>query len=328
MSGPVIAITMGDAAGIGPEVTVKTLQDADVYDRCCPFSVADPDVLAETIAMLGLPMTVREITSLAEAEFRPSVLDVLRPPLLDPLAVERGKVSPAAGRGSALCIQEAFRLAEDGQVQGVVSAPMNKEAFHLAGYHYMDEMEYMADLTGSRGAYSLGVMDRVWTVRVAEHVAFRAIADLITRAKVLWYIEQLQATLLKIGREAPRIAVAALNVHGGEGGLFGREEIEQIAPGIADARAKGIDASGPLPADSVFARALAGEFDGVVGMYHDQVNIARKLLPTGERATIFMGLPVPCGTTAHGSAFDIAGRGIADPSGLRSALLRTVLLAS
>ncbi len=323
----VVAIAMGDAAGIGPEITVKMLQDPEVYTWCRPFSIADPAVMASAISLLGVTMTVRSIATLAEAEFRPGTLDVLSPPELGAVAVARGVVSPVAGRGAALCLQEAMRLALAGEIHGVVTAPMNKEAFHRAGYDYMDEMEYMAAITASTGAYSLGVMDRVWTVRVAEHVPFRAIPDLITRASVLWFIQQLRTTLIKIGRPAPRLAVAALNVHGGEGGLFGREEIDEIAPAVADARAQGIDVTGPLPADSVFARALAGEFDGVVGMYHDQVNIVRKLQPMGERATIFMGLPVPCGTTAHGSAFDIAGRGIADPSGLRYALLRTVQLA-
>ncbi|NLD74634.1 MAG: hypothetical protein GX649_18195 [Chloroflexi bacterium] len=327
MNRPIIAITMGDAAGVGPEVTIKTLQDETLYERCRPLCIADSGVMASTIAMLGYKVGVREIASLDDAEFRPGLLDVLRPPELEPLQVERGRVSAALGRASALCIQEAFRLASAGKVQGVTSAPMNKEAFHLAGYDYPDEMEYMADLTGCQGAYSLGVMDRVWTVRIAEHVAFREIADLITRESVLWYIEQLDGILKRIGRPHPHLAVAALNVHAGEGGIYGREEIDHIRPGIEDARARGIDAVGPVPADSVFVRALAGEFDGVVGMYHDQVNIPRKLQPMGERATIFMGLPVPCGTTAHGTAFDIAGQGIADPSGFRAALVRTIDLA-
>lgn len=327
MNRPTIAITMGDAGGVGPEVTVKTLQDATLYDRCRPLLIGDPQVYRDTVELLGLGTGVHEVGSLREAVFSPRALDVLRPPDLGRLNVRRGVVDAAMGRASALCIAEAYRLAQEGAVRGVVSAPMNKEAFHLAGYNYMDEMEYMADLTGSTGAYSLGVMDRVWAVRVAEHVAFRDIADLVTRESVLWYTQQLHAVLLKIGRESPHIAVAALNVHAGEGGIYGREEIDHIAPAVADARAQGIDAVGPVPADSVFVRALGGEFDGVVGMYHDQVNIARKLQPMGERATIFMGLPVPCGTTAHGTAFDIAGRGIADPSGFRAALERTIMLA-
>jgi len=324
---PVIAITMGDAAGIAPEVTVKTLQDVAVYERCRPFLIGDPQVYRDTISLLGLSVAVREIASIDEAEFSPRTLEVLQPAELEPLDVTPGVVDPACGRASALCIALAYRLAQAGAIQGVTSAPMNKEAFHRAGYDYMDEMEYMADLTGSPGAYSLGVMDRVWTVRVAEHVAFRDIPDLITRENVRWFIEQLHDTLLTIGRDEPHIAVAALNVHGGEGGLFGREEIDHIAPAIADAQSKGMNAVGPVPADSVFARALAGEFDGVVGMYHDQVNIARKLLPMAQRATVFVGLPVPCGTTAHGTAFDIAGQGIADPSGMRAALDCTVMLA-
>jgi len=328
MQRPIIAVAMGDAAGIGPEVTIKMLQDPQVYALCRPFSIADPNVMADAITLVGAPLAVRVVTAPEDAEFRPGTLDVLAPPDLGTIDAPRGVVSAEGGRGAALCIAEAMRLALGGGIQGLVTAPMNKQAFHRAGYDYPDEMEFMADLTGCSHAYSLGVMDRVWTVRVAEHVAFRDIPDLITGERVLWFIEQLQATLLKVGRPSPRIAVAALNVHGGEGGLFGREEINAIAPAIADARAAGLDVAGPVPADSVFVRALAGEFDGVVGMYHDQVNIARKLQPMGERATIFMGLPVPCGTTAHGSAFDIAGRGVADPSGLLCALRITAQLAA
>ncbi len=286
------------------------------------------EVMADAITLLGAPLAVRAVSAPEEAAFRPGTLDVLAPPDLGTIDAPRGVVSAQGGRGAALCIAEGMRLALGGEIQGLVTAPMNKQAYHRAGYDYADEMEFMADLTGCPHAYSLGVMDRVWTVRVAEHVAFRDIPDLITRERVLWFIEQLQATLLKVGRHSPRIVVAALNVHGGEGGLFGREEIDAIAPAIADARAAGLDVTGPVPADSVFVRALAGEFDGVVGMYHDQVNIARKLQPMGERATIFMGLPVPCGTTAHGSAFDIAGRGVADPSGLLCALRITAQLAA
>ena len=327
MDKPVIAITMGDAAGIGPEVIVKTLQDKPLYERCRPFCVADPGVMAQAVALLELPVGIRRVGSLEEAAYRPGQIDVLRPPDLEPLQVEHGRLSAAAGRAAALCMQEAMRLAKAGQVQGVTTAPMNKEAFHLAGYQYPDEMEYMADITGSPKPYSLGVMGRVWTVRVAEHIAFRQIPDLITRESVLWFTEQLDSVLKRIGRPTPRLAVAALNVHAGEGGIYGREEIDHIRPAIEDARARGIDAVGPVPADSVFVRALAGEFDGVVGMYHDQVNIPRKLQPMGERATMLMGLPVPCGTTAHGTAFDIAGQGIADSSGMHAALVRTIDLA-
>ncbi|HHX64076.1 MAG TPA: 4-hydroxythreonine-4-phosphate dehydrogenase, partial [Chloroflexi bacterium] len=177
-------------------------------------------------------------------------------------------------------------------------------------------------------AFILGIMRGVWVTAVAEHVPFRAIADLITTASVLRYIDGLYDVMRRAGYEAPRIAVAALNAHGGEGGALGMEEITEIGPAVESACAKGIDVTGPVPADTVFGRALGGEFDGVVAMYHDQANIARKLQPMAERVTLFEGLPVPCSTTAHGVAYDIAGQGIADEGGMQAALEHVVQLAT
>jgi len=188
MQRPIIAIAMGDAAGIGPEITIKMLQDPQVYALCRPFSIADPEVMADAITLLGAPLAVRAVSAPEEAAFRPGTLDVLAPPDLGTIYAPRGVVSAQGGRGAALCIAEAMRLALGGEIQGLVTAPMNKQAFHRAGYDYADEMEFMADLTGCPHAYSLGVMDRVWAVRVAEHVAFRDIPGLITRERVLWFI--------------------------------------------------------------------------------------------------------------------------------------------
>jgi 4-hydroxythreonine-4-phosphate dehydrogenase len=202
----------------------------------------------------------------------------------------------------------------------VVSAPLNKEAFHLAGYDYADELAFLADQTGSVKCYMMGVVRGVWTVALAEHVSFREIADMVRRADILWHIQAMDQTLKRSGIAAPRLAVAALNVHAGEGGLFGREEIDEIAPAIRDARDVGVNVQGPVPADMVFVRAFEGEYDGIVCMYHDQANIARKLQPKSAGATLFMGLAAVCGTTAHGTAFDKAGLGIADPGSLAAAL--------
>jgi 4-hydroxythreonine-4-phosphate dehydrogenase len=327
MNKPIIAITMGDAAGIGPELVVKALSQAASYESCCPFVVGDPEVLSAIVQVVGAPVQVRAIESLSEASFSPPAVDVLRPEGLRIEEVPWGKVDPAMGKAAALCLAKAFELAMAGQVQGVVSAPLSKEAFHLAGYHYRDELAYLSDLTGSPGAFTMGVMDWLWTAAVTEHVPFRDIASLVKKEQVLRRIGDMHTALAKTGLVAPRVAVAALNPHGGEGGLLGREELDEIAPAIEEANQRDINARGPLPADTVFVRALAGEFDGVVCMYHDQANIARKLQPRGTGATIFMGLPVICATTAHGTAFDKAGQGIADPSSLQKAVEYVVVLA-
>jgi 4-hydroxythreonine-4-phosphate dehydrogenase len=332
MGKPVVAIAMGDPAGIGPELIAKVLSTGSVWESCSPFVVGDIKVMQDIGQVLGTDLRFRAVESLAKARFSPSEVDVLRP---EGLRVDRvcwGELDSAMGRAAALCLQKAFELAVAGEVQGVVSAPLNKEAFHLAGYQHRDDLSYLADLTGSREPFILGVISGpagpVFTITVTEHVAFREIVDLINKDRVLWCIRKMDDVLRRVRPAQPRIAVAALNVHAGEGGLFGREEIDEIEPAIQEAREQGIDAEGPVPADMVFVRALAGDFDGVVCMYHDQATIARKLQPKDKGATLFMGLPVPCGTTAHGTAFDIAGKGIADPGSLQAALRYTVNLAS
>ncbi len=326
---PLIALTMGDPAGIGPELLVHVLSEREAYDLCRPVVIGDLEVMSRARDVVGAQLTFHCCHSLSEARFDIGEVDLLSPANLKAGGAAWGVLDPASGEAAASCLREAYKLARAGRVAGVVSAPLNKEAFHLAGYDYRDELAYLADLTGSRGTYMMGVMaDRVWTVSITEHIPFREIADAVTRPRVGWYVVEMNDVLRRAGIAAPRVAVAALNVHGGEGGLFGREEIDEIEPAIEDARARGVDAYGPVPADTVFARALEGEFDGVVCMYHDQANIARKLQPMDSRSTLFMGLPVPCGTTTHGTAFDKAGRGISDPGSLRSALRYTVRLAA
>lgn len=326
MSKPVIAITMGDAAGIGPELVVKLLSGQIASDICSPVVIGDAAVMEDNVRRLGLNLQFRPIESVSEAAFDPAVVDLICPEGVAVGRIPWGQVDAGMGRAAALCLAHAYRLAMNGVVQGVVSAPLNKQAFHMAGYHYLDEAAFLADLTKSENVYILGITDAFWAVMVTEHVAFSDIPRLITHERVLQHTEALHDCLVRAGHARPAIAVAALNVHGGEGGLFGREEIEQIAPAIEAAREMDIDARGPIPADTVFVRAREGEFQGVVSMYHDQANIARKLVSTRRGASIFMGLPVPCGTTAHGTAFDKAGQGIAETGSIECALENVVLL--
>ncbi len=329
MDKPVVALTMGDAAGIGPEILIKVLAERASRELCRPLVVGDAQVIARACRLVGAGLEVRVVTSVAEARFTPEAVEVLCPPGLTLGPYELGKVDPALGRAAGLCLAQAAELAMAGLVQGIVSAPLNKQAFHLAGYHYRDELQYLGDLTHSAEPYILGaVSPTLWTVAVTEHVAFAAIPALLTRTRLLRYMHHLHHALARVGFERPRLAVAALNPHAGDGGLAGREEIEQITPAVEEARREGLDVAGPVPADTVFVRAREGEFEGVVCMYHDQANIARKLLATRRGATLFMGLPVVVGTTAHGTAFDKAGRGVAEPCSLADALRYVSLLAA
>ena len=319
-SKPAIAIAMGDPAGIGPELIVKVLADSVLVERCRPIIIGDLLTMRSAAAELASSLRFRQIADLAQARFQPETIDVLNPPgfaLGPPLPPA---VHPHLGEAAARYLGLAYELAMGGAVDGVVMAPMNKESFRAAGYDYFDELQFLAALTGSRDPFILGAAGPVWAVAVTEHIPFKDIVGQLSIKRVSRYIQRLHGILRKLGCAAPRIACAALNPHAGEGGLFGSEEIDIIAPAIKGGQAQDIDVSGPVPADIVFKRALDGDFDGVVCMYHDQMNIARKLRQRGDIATLWMGLPVIGATTAHGTAFDIAGKGIADPGSLRAAL--------
>jgi len=329
MKKPIIAITMGDPAGIGPELIAKVLSRSPIRDQCRPIVIGDVDILADACARVLPKVAVRAIDDLRDAEFSPTEIEVFAPEGLHLNHVTPGQVSGSTGKAAAQCLEAAYRLAMAGAVHGVVYAPMHKGAFHMAGYDYLDEIEYLADLAKCQEPVLIGVIGpSLLTTAVTLHVPFRSIADLVTRANVLMHIKRLDEILNAVGAVNPRIAVAALNVHGGEGGLFGSEEADEIVPAIEDARAQGLRVDGPCPADTVFVRARAGEFAGVVCMYHDQANIARKLLATMSGATLVLGLPVIFGTTAHGTALDKAGKGIADTGSLEAAWQYATLFAS
>ncbi|MFO7696108.1 MAG: 4-hydroxythreonine-4-phosphate dehydrogenase PdxA [Anaerolineae bacterium] len=332
MTLPIIALTMGDPAGVGPEIILKSLSDSALRSRCRPLIIGDPAVMARAAALVPGAPPLRTIVDISEAAYGPAV-DVLPTMVPAPPVVFWGAISEATAKAMLAPLDLACDLALAGAIQGIVFGPLNKEAFHLCGYAHRDEVDYMGERTGCPDAYILGLMRGVWVTAVAEHVPFREIADLITRDNVLRYVVGLDAMMRRAGVKAPddgapRIAVAALNVHAGEGGALGTEEITDIRPAVDDACEQGVAASGPYPADTVFSRALGGEFEGVVAMFHDQANIARKLQPMSERVTLFEGLPVPGGTTAHGVAYDIAGRGVADPGSLIAALDGMIRLSS
>lgn len=324
---PIIAIAMGDPAGIGPEIIVKVLAEASVFDRCRPFIIGDLRVMRDNAGAPGPALRFRSINSLEGARFDRACIDVLQPAGFELGPLPPPAVHPRLGEAAGRYLALAYELAMQAQVHGVLMAPMNKESFRAAGYNYYDELQFLGELTGSEEPFILGAAGPVWAVAVTEHIPFRAIVGFITRDRIRRYIEHLHGLLRQLGYEEPRIAVAALNPHGGEGGLFGAEEIDEIAPAVMDARRNDIRAAGPVPADIVFKRALDGDFDGVVCMYHDQMNIARKLQARGDIATLWLGLPVIGATTAHGTAFDIAGKGIADPGSLRAGLEYVIQLA-
>ena len=318
---PTIALTVGDVAGIGPELLAVCLSDESIYSICRPIVIGPKDVFEARSRAIGHPLAVREVLEPSDAALEFGIVELLQPEGTDrPGDAPIGQVDPGAGKTAALCLEAAFRLAADNKVDGVVGAPLNKQAFRLAGYDYLDEIAFLAELTHSPEPRLFGILERLWTTCVTLHVAFKDIAARVTRERVLEAIRAMHDTLERSGTREPSIAVAALNPHNGEGGLLGSEEIEEIAPAVDDACGLGIHARGPFSADTLFPRSFAEGVNGVVCMHHDQANIARKLHGFRDSASAFLGLPVPYATTAHGTAFDLVGQGAADPSSLMAAL--------
>jgi 4-hydroxythreonine-4-phosphate dehydrogenase len=325
MSLPVVAVTMGDAAGIGPEIVVKALAHEELWTRSRPLLVGDLDVFARAAEVVSLPLAFRRVTSAAGATASGSSVGVVVPAESVLSGAALAHADPRAGAAAAAALRAAYDLVESGDVAAVISAPLNKQALHAAGLPYADEVAFLAAETGSEEPVLVGIVDGVATVSATLHVPLRAVPGLLTRERIVRHTEILAETLRALGRE-PRLALAALNPHAGEGGLLGHEEIDILAPAAAEARSRGIDITDPLPADTVFPGAFSGAFNGVVCLYHDQANIARKLAGIGG-ASIVVGLPAVLGTTSHGTAYDIAGTGRADPTSIICAIDTCVALA-
>lgn len=317
-----IAITMGDPAGIGPEICAK-LFAGGLQARA--MVIGDAGVLARAAAMAGASLIVREIAAPGDTQAKAGVLDVLSVTQL-PADLPLGQVDARAGAAAYAYVEKAIDLALAGEVAAVVTAPISKEAMRAAGIGFAGHTDILAARAGGEVAMMLA-NDALRVILVTDHVSLRqAIAD-ITAARVLTTISLAEQICRAYGIARPRVAVAGLNPHAGEGGMFGDEDGEVIAPAIAAARGQGVDASGPWPPDTVFMRARQGEFDIVVAQYHDQGLIPVKYLGLERGVNITVGLPFVRTSVDHGTAFDIAGRGIADPSSLRTALEQALRLA-
>jgi 4-hydroxythreonine-4-phosphate dehydrogenase len=324
----VLGLTMGDPAGIGPEVIAKAMAMPQVRRLCRPLVIGSPAVMERTVRSLRLPLKVVPVTGHGDSIERRHTLPVFDP-LEKPLGRFRmGAVSKRAGAVSAAYIIKAVRLAQLGCIEAIVTGPINKEAINLAGYDYPGHTEMLADLTKSRevGMMILGGPLRI--MFVTTHVAHRRLADSLTSQKIGKAIRLAHKALREyFGIARPRIGVAALNPHAGEHGLFGNEERTTILPACRRARARGIAATDPLPADTLFGKAARGSYDGVVAMYHDQGLIALKLLAFGRCVNLTVGLPIIRTSVDHGTAYDIAGKGVADPGSMVEAIRLAARLA-
>jgi 4-hydroxythreonine-4-phosphate dehydrogenase len=315
---PRVGLLLGDPAGIGPELVAKLLSGEDLDREAQTIVIGEPRVLARGGEIAGVALDVAPIDRLNGSDGPRAVL--LRGPEIDPAEAPIGQATAAAGHYVLDTFRQALGLAQAGQLDAICFAPCNKQAMHLGGLVFEDELRFFVDVLGYKGYVGeINATGELATTRVTSHVPLRAVADLITEEAVVAAIRLAHETLRASGNPHPRIGVAGLNPHAGDGGIFGREEIEVIAPAVERAKAQQISADGPYPSDTVFLRARDGAFDAVVTMYHDQGQIAMKLMGFERGITIQAGLPVPITTPAHGTAFDIAGRGIARVDGLREA---------
>lgn len=319
-SGLPLVVTMGDACGIGPEII------ASLWRRDAPRDavvVGDVDVLRRAVASTGGGLAVAELQSLAEwRRVPPRCLAVWRPAALQAGLVDAplGRVDARAGAAAACCIEAAVAAVQAGRARALVTAPIHKEALHLAGSAYPGHTEMLQALAGGVPVRMMLANEELRTVLVTIHCSLRDAIAGVTREAVLETLQITGAALQRMGFETPRIAVAGLNPHAGEGGLFGDEEILHISPAIVDARAAGWDVQGPFAPDTVFMRARRGEFDVVVAMTHDHGLIPVKYLGVEQGVNVTLGLPFVRTSPDHGTAFDIAGRGVADPASLGAAL--------
>ena len=319
---------MGDPAGIGAEVTAKALQDQEVYEKCKPFVVGSAASMDEAIRLIDAPMSTRFAASLDEVAGEPGTVDVLDLENLVGSAISYGEVSPTAGKASVEWIIKAAELAGSDQVKAIVTAPINKEACSLAGYKDIGHMEILQRRTGSLEVATMLMAGTLRVVHLTTHRSLRVACDYVTRANVLAKLTLTHEHFTRWGFERPRIAVAALNPHASDGGLLGDEEDAEIRPAVEEARTQGIEATGPVPGDSVFNLAIDGKFDAVLAMYHDQGHIPIKVHDFARSISVNLGLPFIRTSVDHGTAFDIAGKGVADATSMREAIKAAVSLVS
>lgn len=335
---PVIGITMGDPAGIGPEIAIKALAREEIYKECVPVVIGDYEPLKDACEFTNLNLGLREIADVGEAKGAYGMVEFINLNFLKPGGWEYKKVSALCGDAAFNYVKKAIELALENKIHAVVTGPISKEAINLAGHHYAGHTEIFADLTNTRDYAMMLANDNLRVVHVTTHVSLRRACDMITGERVLRTIRLANDAMKMLDIKSPRIAVAGLNPHSSENGLFGDEEEKHIIPAIEEARKEGIDVEGPVPPDTVFVKALSGQYDAVVAMYHDQGHIPVKLTgfkidpSTGKFTEIkgincTLGLPIIRTSVDHGTAFGKAGEGRANEESLVDAIRMAVKMA-
>ena len=327
MTGPIVGITMGDAAGVGPEVIVKALNVREVYDQCRPAVIGDAARLRAAASRAGVRLGVNAVPDPERARFSFGEVDCIDLHNI-PEDLPFGRLSPVAGHAAYQYIARAVELARAGRIGAICTAPLNKEALHAGGHIYPGHTELLAELSGTPEVSMMLATPRMRVIHVTTHIGLLDAIERIEPGLVERTIQRGHDALVRAGLQRPRIAVCGINPHAGEHGLFGRgEEESKVIPAVEAARARGIAAEGPLPADTVFFRASRGDFDLVVAMYHDQGHGPVKVLGLEAGVNVTVGLPFVRTSVDHGTAFDIAGSGRADERSMIEALRQAVALA-
>lgn len=326
---PVIALTPGDSTGIGPELVARSLAEGHMRELARQVVVGDARVMEMGARHAGVALEFRRYASPAAVDWNDPAIPLVDLANTDPAEFPIGVASPDSGRLTGDTLARAIEFAKNGEIDGITFAPLSKQAMFKGGWRFPDEHKMFAHLLGHTGAFSeMNVLEGQWMTRVTSHVSLRTAVDQVTFDAVCGALTLANDTMRMAGIERPRIAVAALNPHNGEGGLFGMEEIEIIRPAVEEMHRRGIDCQGPFPSDTVYLKAFRGEYDSVLAMYHDQGQIATKLKGFNKGVTITAGLDIVFTTPAHGTAYDIVGQGIADVGAFESAIRLAANMAS
>lgn len=328
---PILGITMGDPASIGPEITVKALSDPAIYEKCSPIIIGDAAVMEAAVGIVGKNVKINAVSDVKEAKFEFGTIDVYDMKLVDMDKLECGVVSAMAGNAAFQYVKKVIELAMNHEVDATVTNALNKEAMNLAGHHYSGHTEIYAEYTGTKKYTMMLAHENLRVVHVSTHVSLREACDRVKKDRVLEVIRIADQACKELGIKEPKIGVAGLNPHSGENGMFGREEIEEITPAIEAAKGEGIIVDGPVPSDTVFSKARGGWYDIVVAMYHDQGHIPLKVVgfvynqaeqkwDAVAGVNITLGLPIIRASVDHGTAFDQAGKGVANELSLINAM--------
>jgi 4-hydroxythreonine-4-phosphate dehydrogenase len=329
---------MGDPASIGPEIAVKALLTEKIHAICRPLVVGDAGVFNDIITRLKLSAKVNAISKVADAAFKPGTIDVFDLKNVDLGKLQFGEISAMAGDASFEAVKRVIELALAGDVDATVTGPINKKSINEAGHHFAGHTEIYAHYTGTRKYAMLLVEENMRVIHVSTHVSLREACDLVKKDRIIQVIELLHNGILQLGATNTKIGVAGLNPHAGDSGLFGTEDDGEIKPAVEEARKMGYDVDGPVPADTLFSKAATGTYGGVVAMYHDQGHIPFKLtgfkwnaekkqMDSVKGVNITMGLPIIRTSVDHGTAFEIAGKGIASPDAMVLAIEAAVQLS-